>query len=82
MTDDRTDDMKVLKEGDISNVDLQFMGRTNEHRDALKGAKAEARLADEYEERGLDKQDVASSGSMITSDPASTTPGEETTEEV
>lgn len=82
MTDDRADDKKQLTEGEVSNVDLQFMGRTDEHRDALKGARAEARLADEYEERGLDKQDVASSGSMITSDPASTTPGEETSDEV
>ncbi|GGO28510.1 M-like protein [Deinococcus humi] len=82
MKDDRTDDKKVLTEGEITNVDLQFMGRTDEHRDALKDARAEARIADEYEERGLDKQDVASSGSMITSDPASTTPGEETSDEV
>lgn len=71
---------KTIKtEDEITNVDLQFMGRTDEHRDALKDARAEARLADEFEDRGLDKQDVASQGSMITSDPASTTPGSETT---
>ncbi len=81
MTDDRITDTKVPKEGEISNVDLQFMGRTDDHRDAVEDARAEARIADEYQERGLDKQDVASSGSMITSDPASTTPGEETSKE-
>ena len=70
-----------MKEGEVTNVDLQFMGHTDVHQAALKEARAEAQLADEYQERGLDKQDVASSGSMITSDPASTTPGQETTEE-
>ena len=65
-------------EDEVSNVDLQFMGRTDEHRDAVKDARAEARIADEYQERGLDKQDVASNGSMITRDPASTNPGHET----
>ncbi|GGO39998.1 hypothetical protein GCM10008949_48940 [Deinococcus humi] len=74
-------DTKVPKEVEVTNVDLQFMGHTDERQAALKEARAEARLADEYQELGLDKQDVASSGSMITSDPASTTPGEETTEE-
>ena len=78
--DDRTNDVPQT-EGEISNVDLQFMGRTDERRDALKDARAEARNADEYEERGLDKQDVASQGSMIASDPASTIPGEETSED-
>ncbi len=69
----------VKTEGEISNVDLQFMGRTDERRDALKDAHAEARIADEFQDLGLDKQDVASDGSMITSDPASTNPGDETT---
>ncbi|GAA5511384.1 hypothetical protein Dcar01_00093 [Deinococcus carri] len=65
-------------EDEVTNVDLQFMGRTDERRDALKDARAEARLADEYQERGLNKQDVASAGSMIASDPASSNPGDET----
>lgn len=77
--DDRTNDVPKTEE-EISNVDLQFMGRTDERRDALKEARAEARNADEFQERGLDKQDVASQGSMITSDPASTLPGDETSE--
>ncbi|AFD25025.1 hypothetical protein [Deinococcus gobiensis] len=76
--DDQREQLK--SEDEISNVDLQFMGRTDEHRDALGDARAEARNADEFEERGLDKQDVASQGSMIASDPASTIPGEETSE--
>lgn len=75
---DDTGNDTVKTEEQVSNVDLQFMGRTDEHRDALKDARAEARIADEFEERGLDKQDVASSGSMIASDPASTNPGDET----
>ncbi|WP_216318596.1 M-like protein [Deinococcus aestuarii] len=74
-------DPSVKTEDEVSNVDLQFMGRTDERRDALKDARAEARIADEFEDRGLDKQDVASSGSMITSDPASTMPGDETSED-
>ncbi|WP_027459417.1 hypothetical protein [Deinococcus murrayi] len=81
MTDrDHTNDVPQT-EGEITNVDLQFMGRTDEHRDALQDARAEAKLADEYQERGLDKQDVASAGSMIASDPASTIPGDETSED-
>lgn len=75
--DDRSNDVPRT-EDEISNVDLQFMGRTDEHRDAVKDARAEARIADEFEERGLDKQDVASNGSMITSDPASSMPGDDT----
>ncbi|MDL2343928.1 M-like protein [Deinococcus sp. MIMF12] len=81
MTDrDQSKDVPKTEE-EISNVDLQFMGRTDEHRDALKDARAEAKLADEFQERGLDKQDVASAGSMIASDPASTIPGDETSED-
>ncbi|WP_019585449.1 hypothetical protein [Deinococcus apachensis] len=71
----------IKTEDEISNVDLQFMGKTNERRDALKDAHAEARIADEFQDLGLDKQDVASDGSMITSDPASTNPGEETSQD-
>lgn len=71
----------VRGEDEVSNVDLQFMGRTDEHRDALKDAHAEARIADEFQDLGLDKQDVASEGSMITSDPASTIPGDETSQD-
>lgn len=77
--DDQREQLK--SEDEISNVDLQFMGRTDEHRDAVQDANAEARNADEFEELGLDKQDVASQGSMIASDPASTIPGEETSED-
>ncbi|UBV44896.1 M-like protein (plasmid) [Deinococcus taeanensis] len=70
-----------LTEENVRNVDLQFMGRTDEHRDAVQDADAEATVADGYTEHGLDKQDVASNGSMITSDPASTTPGHDTSED-
>lgn len=59
-------------EDEISNVDLQFMGETDPRREARAEEKAEAKLADEFEDRGLDAQDVASAGSMVASDPAST----------
>ncbi|MFC4425807.1 M-like protein [Deinococcus navajonensis] len=57
---------------EVSNVDLQFMGRADVRREMGAGEEAEARLPDEFEDRGLDAQDIASNGSMITSDPAST----------
>ncbi|EYB69776.1 hypothetical protein DEIPH_ctg002orf0109 [Deinococcus phoenicis] len=61
-----------------TNVDLQFMGKRDWERDRDAKLEAQNRAPGEYEERGFDKQDVASKDSMITSDPASTTPGEET----
>ncbi|MFC6590765.1 M-like protein [Deinococcus lacus] len=69
------------KDAEISNVDLQFMGKSHERRDQLKDAHAEAVIADEYQALGLDQQDVASAGSMITSDPASSIPETEGTEQ-
>lgn len=69
-------------EDEVSNVDLQFMGKTDVKRDLKAEEKAEAKLADEFSERGLDAQDVASAGSMIASDPASTAmPADEDEEE-
>lgn len=76
MTKDNT---PVKTEEEISNVDLQFMGQGSERRDQLLDARAEAKIADQFAEHGLDEQDVASAGSMITSDPASSIP--ESTEE-
>jgi hypothetical protein len=67
--------------GEISNVDLQFMGHRDGQRDQEARIDAQNKAPGEYEERGMDKQDVASAGSMIASDPASTTPGEETSED-
>ena len=66
-----TPDPGVKHEGEISNVDLQFMGTPDVRREMRAEEKAEAKLADEFSERGLDPQDVASAGSMIASDPAS-----------
>lgn len=56
---------------EISNVDLQFMGRTDTRPAMSVDETAEAKVADEFQERGMDAQDVASNGSMIASDPAS-----------
>lgn len=68
-------------EDEISNVDLQFMGRTDTRREMHAEEKAEARVADEFQDLGMDAQDVASNGSMITSDPASThMPADDATE--
>ncbi|GMA14542.1 M-like protein [Deinococcus metallilatus] len=66
----------VKTEDEISNVDLQFMGAQRDQMDARIDMQDVA--PGEYRDMGLNKQDVASIGSMITSDPASTTPGEET----
>lgn len=66
-----------VKSGDeISNVDLQFMGTQRRGMDAQIDMQGSA--PGEHKDLGLNKQDVASIGSMITSDPASTTPGSET----
>lgn len=80
--DDRNNTGSELKtEQEISNVDLQFMGQADAKRENRAEEKAEAKLADEFQERGLDAQDVASAGSMIASDPASThMPADDTTE--
>ena len=68
--DDHTNDVPKTEE-EISNVDLQFMGTPDVRREMRAEEKAEAKLADEFSERGLDPQDVASADSMIASDPAS-----------
>ncbi|MFD2608788.1 M-like protein [Deinococcus taklimakanensis] len=80
--DDRNNTGSELKtEQEISNVDLQFMGQADAKRENRAEEKAEAKLADEFQERGLDAQDVASAGSMIASDPASThMPADDTNE--
>ncbi|ACO46385.2 hypothetical protein DEDE109153_00330 [Deinococcus deserti] len=65
---------------EISNVDLQFMGRTDPRPAMSVDEAAEAKVADEFQDLGLDAQDVASNGSMITSDPASShMPADDTT---
>lgn len=65
-------------ESEISNVDLQFMGSSNEKRDLNATVKAEsqaAKVADQPEQKGMDKQDVAVAQSMDASDPPSTNMG-------
>ncbi|TDE87066.1 M-like protein [Deinococcus sp. S9] len=78
--DNRTHSAAPVKtEDEITNVDLQFMGGQQDKRN---GQNEQLDMQDvapgEHRDLGLNKQDVASLGSMITSDPASTTPGEET----
>lgn len=59
-------------EDEISNVDLQFMGRTDPAQEIDAEVRAQSKAPGEFEQRGMDAQDVASAGSMIASDPAST----------
>lgn len=73
----RPSDIKT--EAEVSNVDLQFMGQTDEKRDLKATVKAEsqaAKVADNPEVKGLDKQDVAVAQSMDASDPPSTNMGD------
>lgn len=73
----RNDDQDTPRtEDEITNVDLQFLGRQQDDMDARIDMQDVA--PGEHRDLGLNKQDVASLGSMITSDPASTTPGDET----
>lgn len=65
---------------EVSNVDLQFMGNSNEKRELNATVKAEsqaAKIADNPETKGMDKQDVALAQSMDASDPPSTNMGED-----
>lgn len=68
---------RPLKEDEVSNVDLQFMGETDEKRELKATVKAESKLAGAFEQRGMDKQDVAVAHSMDASDPPSSNMGEE-----
>ena len=70
----------IKTEEEVSNVDLQFMGNTDEKRDLNTTVKAEsqaAQVADAPEQKGMDKQDVAVAQSMDASDPPSTNMGDE-----
>lgn len=78
--DDDQKQQTSSSEDEISNVDLQFMGRTDTRPPMSVDEAAEATVADDFQELGMDAQDVASNGSMITSDPASThVPADDTT---
>ena len=60
----------------VSNVDLQFMGRTDQERELDAAVEAESKSAGEFQERGLDKQDEAVVETMDASDPPSTNMGD------
>ena len=79
MTDDRRPDPTDTQpdSGEIRNVDLQFMGKPDEQKELEAAVEAESRAPGEYQERGMDKQDVASAQSMDASDPPSTNMGDE-----
>ena len=66
----------VKTEDEISNVDLQFMGSTDEKRDLHAAVKAEAKAAAMADKEGVDKIDVMSAQSMDASDPPSTNMGD------
>ncbi|PNY80316.1 M-like protein [Deinococcus koreensis] len=69
----QTDQAQLPKtEEEVSNVDLQFMGRTDPAQQLDAEVQAQSKAPGEFEQRGMDAQDVASAGSMIASDPAST----------
>ncbi|ALW89245.1 M-like protein [Deinococcus arenae] len=74
MTDDKRDQIKT--EDEISNVDLQFMGRSNPEAEIDAAVDAENKAPSEYRKEGLDKQDVAMTQSMDASDPPSTNMGD------
>lgn len=66
----------VKTEDEISNVDLQFMGETNEKRELNAAVKAESKAAAMADKEGVDKIDVMSAQSMDASDPPSTNMGD------
>lgn len=68
-------------EPEVTNVDLQFMGRTDDRAELNATVEAESKAPGEFQERGMDKQDVAVAQSMVASDPPSTNMGEPDAEE-
>ena len=75
MSDDQKKPQKA--EDEISNVDLQFMGQTDEKRELNATVKAESQLDTNPSKLGMDKQDVTVAQSMDASDPPSTNMGED-----
>lgn len=72
-----TDDKRQIKtEDEISNVDLQFMGRSNPEAEIDAAVDAENKAPSDYRKEGLDKQDVAMTQTMDASDPPSTNMGD------
>ncbi|MBZ9749573.1 M-like protein [Deinococcus sp. HMF7604] len=75
--DDQTGHTDHTKsETEISNVDLQFMGRQNPEAQIDAAVDAENKSPAEYRREGLDKQDIAMTQSMDASDPPSTNMGD------
>ena len=75
--DDRREPQAAADEKrEPTNVELQFMGHTNEREELDAEVQAESREADHYRERGMDKQDVAVAQTMDASDPPSTNMGD------
>ncbi|MFB9992399.1 M-like protein [Deinococcus oregonensis] len=64
-------------EAEISNVDLQFMGKPDPREEIAAEVNAQSKAPGQFVDRGMDKQDVASAGSMVTSDPPSSNMGDE-----
>jgi hypothetical protein len=63
-------------EDEISNVDLQFMGKPDPRKEQAAEVNAQSKAPGEFQDRGMDKQDVASAGSMVASDPPSSNMGD------
>ncbi|MBZ9714563.1 M-like protein [Deinococcus multiflagellatus] len=68
----------VRHENEISNVDLQFMGRPSAEAEIEAAVDQENKSPGQYRREGLDKQDIASHQSMDASDPPSTNMGDAT----
>ncbi|THF87973.1 M-like protein [Deinococcus sp. KSM4-11] len=75
--DDKRPSDQQVSDHQVSNVDLQFMGRTDQQGELDATVDAESKAPGEYKERGMDKQDVAVAQSMDASDPPSTNMGED-----
>ncbi len=70
-------DTALKTEDEITNVDLQFMGKPDPRKELSAEVNAQSKAPGEFQDRGMDKQDVASAGSMVASDPPSSNMGEE-----
>lgn len=72
-------DQNIKTEEEVSNVDLQFMGRTNtkaEHHATVEAESQAAAAAAQPHKEGLTKNDVILTQTMDASDPPSTNMGD------
>lgn len=75
--DDKRPSDQQVSDHQVSNVDLQFMGRTDQQQELDATVEAESKAPGEFQQRGLDKQDEAVVETMDASDPPSTNMGQD-----